>query len=83
MARTLSELSELSEEEMLAHYPIELRCNCLARDSEGYYCSKNLNQGEQVADARRDACDTSSLQMRCLNQDNALPCSHYQGEGFE
>jgi len=61
----------------------EKRCPYLRRDKISAYCSKDIQEMEEINEQRRNVCDSSSLQLWCLDINRCPTCIWYQGEKFE
>ena len=73
-------VEEILIEDLFKQSPKERRCPCMKKDNIGPYCAKNLREGTEITYERRIVCDTSSLQLWCLNKDKYRTCIYFKGE---
>ncbi len=64
-------------DELFSEVPEENRCPYLRRDKIGPYCSNGLGD-QPVTEARRMVCDTSSLQLWCLDKERCDICIYFR-----
>jgi len=79
---TLEDLNRDLTLELLTESQPEDRCPHFKIDSQGPYCSRDLRDGEEIANIRRRICDNASLQLWCLDNERYHLCIWYKGEPF-
>ena len=73
---------EILIEDLFKQVPEEKRCPNIRKDDNGPYCAKNLKEGAEITYERRIVCDTSSLQLWCLDKDRYQGCIFFRGESL-
>ena len=73
---------ELFEDKLFRETEDGARCPWVRRDCQGAYCGKDLQEGKPISQYRRMACDSTSLQVVCLDKEKYPKCIYFQGESF-
>ncbi len=73
---------EILEDKLFKEFEGKSKCSYLARNCEGAYCSRGLQEGEKPSFSRHVVCDVMSLQLWCLDPERYQKCIYFQGESF-